>query len=433
MRKLNILPHPVHDIHRNDDLRRAYIANIDSDISPNMSAENDAPVNVSYRGVRHRNAISGVQNTQENIFYLPWWDFYFKAQEVAEAYLDPGYDHLFYIARGGMSVVHRLAHILGIPSGGQRMSPLSIQRHASDSIQARSIPPRLLEPIRPELVTGKRVLLVEDTIGQGATLQCALTELQQHHPAAVDIVIAGLDHADFSRWASPDLRETISEMVVCFDYWGWMVLPWEMQAADAFQMAAAASKVPYSQMTALERRRAWQACGGYSANNRHYDARWLQRFIPIIQDMIHPASAIIELCPGATVPWLDTQLGAQFDASIDYLPMARESHLGLFSCPRSSADMIVARNVLPSQMGIHGWQTLLESVKYALKPGGHFIFDYLDRAGIKRRQDVRTTRDYYTPPLLDRLMQRCGFAPTKILYAPPPSASLVNFSCFERV
>lgn len=366
---------------------------------------------------------------QEELVYLPWWDFYFKTQEIAAAYLTDSYDHLFYVARGGMSVAHRLAHLLTIPPGGTRMSPLSIQRHTSDAIQSRSVRPKLQQPIAPELVTGKRLLLVEDAIGRGETLLCALTALRKHRPRSIDVVTVGLDHAEFLRWSNRTLRKLLPEIIVCFDYWGWMVFPWETQAADVFQTQQPYSAVPYAQQTPTERRTVWQACGNYSLQNPAYDALWQEDFASVVLPAAHAASTIIEMCPGDAPAWL----AGQFSPESTCLPLARESITALYSYPRATIDMLLLRNIVPSQLGIGCWNELAQVVCHALRPGGYFFFDYLDRTRIVKQADVKSALEYFSARLLSQLLRRYGVIPVNYKYPAPTRGSAVALACFKRM
>lgn len=162
--------------------------------------------------------------------HLSWQAFDARTRELAAAYLEPSYDAIYYVQRGGLTPAHLLAHQLAVPPGGASMHPLVIRRHEDDSVQSATRAPELAGPI-PPAAPGSRLLLVEDTIGAGRTLEVAVRALEAFAPAVLDVFSVGLDHADLAATRhEPGIAAIIERAVIGFDYWGWMIFPWEREA-----------------------------------------------------------------------------------------------------------------------------------------------------------------------------------------------------------
>lgn len=157
-------------------------------------------------------------------YAISWPEVLERLDVLADAYLDAPYDALCYVVRGGMAPAHRLAHRLGLAA--EQLHALTITRHAHDGVQAAAhAPRRTASPLR--LPEGAHVLLVEDTIGAGATLREAIAAIAPFRPRRLDVLTVGLDHADLTRAEQAIAAWPIDRLLVGIDYWGWLVLPWE--------------------------------------------------------------------------------------------------------------------------------------------------------------------------------------------------------------
>ena len=302
-----------------------------------------------------------------DVRHLPWGDFYLRMADLAAAYLAPGYDAIFYVMRGGMTPAHRLAHLLAQPPGGHAMYPLAIRRHEGDEVQSAVIEPEVAAPL-PSLPPGGRLLLVEDTVGEGKTLMVALAALQALRPASVDVVTVGLDHRDWLMKSGRALSDSpLSQAVIGFDYWGWMVFPWENQAVEAFDRPP--SLRPFRPGEAIVR--------------------------PLeLPDEAFAAVAGAVLGPGGPGPCV---------------VLSEHNFREAASLPASSADWVVVRDLLPSRLELQHWRALAEVVKLLLRPGGRLVFAYLDRTRIQEPRDIVPHAEYYTPQLIERLLTKVGF------------------------
>lgn len=172
--------------------------------------------------------------TAQQAIVLDWPTFYDRMRELSRAFLaGERFDRLVFIARGGMTPAHRLAHEIGLPPGGDCLVPMAIRRHETDGVNAKVRFPVLSGPPLPSFGPDERLLLVEDTVGEGLSLRLALAALAEAGARHVTTVSVGLDHADFTRAGGYLRRPGFESILVGFDYWGWLVFPWENEAGGA--------------------------------------------------------------------------------------------------------------------------------------------------------------------------------------------------------
>ena len=155
-------------------------------------------------------------------------------------------------------------------------------------------------------------------------------------------------------------------------------------------------------------------------------AHFSAEILPRTQD----AKIVIELTPGSTIPWH----GLAEKPSGEHYPLCRESFTELLAYPPESVDVILARNVLPTQLGLDSWQEVVQILRRVLKPGGHLIFDYYNRTYVRGAGDIQHQLEYFTMRLLSRYMARQGFR----LDMPESergreSVGVVDIACFTRL
>lgn len=303
---------------------------------------------------------------ETDVRQLAWGDFYRRMGELTQAYLRDDYDRVYFTMRGGMTPAHRLAHLLGVGSGGDNLHPIYIRRHQSDEVQAATVEPVLARPLEP-VPPGAKLLLVEDTVGEGKTAMVAISALSAFQPAVLDVVSVGLDHRDWLMKSGLSLEASpLRAALIGFDYWGWMVFPWENQAAEG-QAPSARPEGP----------------------------------MPLaLRDDQYAAVAGAVLGPG----------GGGDVVVIGEANLAEARQLA-----RESADWVIVRDLLPSRLGILRWRELAGVIKWSLRPGGRLVFAYMDRTRIEGPRDISPDVEYYTPDLTARLLAKVGFKRTEHL------------------
>lgn len=312
---------------------------------------------------------------ESGVTYLDWWDFYFRIESLAHTYLQDGIDAVCYVTSGGMSVAHRLIHALNLTIDKRFIVALPIARHQTHEIQAQAQDVRADGDYDLRALAGKHVLLVDDAVGSGQTLAAAHALVCAANPRRIDTFILGVDHRDRNQRPHPPAHKLIEKAIVGYDYWGWLIFPWEAQAADGF--GAALAPAPYHRMSAAQRGEA------------------LTRAQPI------GGPRSIETCRAAA----RDQLCA---APVISLP---EALPGLFDTPTRRIAALCLPHVLPSQIGCAHWQDVLHAAARWLAPGGLLCFDYAERMSVRASEEltvcgVRLER--YTAPLLAQIAHNVG-------------------------
>jgi uncharacterized protein len=330
---------------------------------------------------------------KSGVTYLDWWDFYFRIESLAHTYLQGGVDAVCYVTSGGMSVAHRLIHALNLTIDKRFIVALPIARHRSHEIQAQPQDVRADGEYDLRALDGKHVLLVDDAVGSGQTLAAAHALVGAANPRRIDTFILGVDHRDRNHRPHPPAHRLIETAVVGFDYWGWLIFPWEAQAADGFGTATAPT--PYHRMSAAQR------CAA------------LTRAQPL------GGARSIEAC---RIALRAQQQAAPLIALPNALP-------GLFETPKQQIAALCLPHALPSQIGCAHWQDVLRAAVCWLAPGGLLCFDYAERMSV-RAGDALTVcgirLERYTAPLLAQIAHNAGF---DVLDARPADAHNIATMC----
>lgn len=123
------------------------------------------------------------------------------------------------ILRGGCVPAVHLAHLLQV----RTMYAVLFQTTLSDEVRAPRTEPRLLAELPPEAVRDRKVLLVDDVINTGLTMQSAVQIVRAHNPSELKTAVLVWDTL------APDGLNLIPS-IRC-DYWiqyvdAWVTFPW---------------------------------------------------------------------------------------------------------------------------------------------------------------------------------------------------------------
>lgn len=146
-----------------------------------------------------------------------WEEIAGLARLLADRLADARIDGVVGIARSGLVPAVMLSHMLGV----RPFAVLDIARTHSDAIRADKSQPANHGSLGLERMRGHRVLLVDDIVGQGLTLDAARRDLLDAgiDPVTATLVVnranlAGRDpHAIVDHWAC--------------EVHGWVIFPWE--------------------------------------------------------------------------------------------------------------------------------------------------------------------------------------------------------------
>lgn len=123
-------------------------------------------------------------------------------------------DTLVPIVRGGMP----LALFLSSNMKNVDTACIHIKRSLTNTVNAAFGIPKVLGVTNPESIKGKNILLTEDTVDVGLTLDCAIEEIKKYEPKNIYI-------ATFYNFNKEKYRD-----IICGEYKKeqcWIIFPWE--------------------------------------------------------------------------------------------------------------------------------------------------------------------------------------------------------------
>ena len=105
---------------------------------------------------------------------LSWKEIDQQVELLCENLQGKAVDVIVGITRSGLIPAVMIAHRLAI----RDLVPIEIRRTVSDDVQSSKTEPRFLGDVPVEALAGKRVLLVDDIVGEGRTLLHARERLE---------------------------------------------------------------------------------------------------------------------------------------------------------------------------------------------------------------------------------------------------------------
>lgn len=133
-------------------------------------------------------------------------------------------DMVVCLQRGGLIPGVLLSHQLAVAE----MLTIPIRRTTSDAVYADKQVPVLVLPEQASQLAGKDVVLVDDIVGSGETMQAALSALAVFHPRRLRTVsyLVNLDHWEQAHHSSPEQEMTYIGQTIR----AWAIFPWERSA-----------------------------------------------------------------------------------------------------------------------------------------------------------------------------------------------------------
>lgn len=126
-------------------------------------------------------------------------------------------DTLVPILRGGAP----LGNILSSNMKDTDIAYIHIRRSTSDEINASLGMPVLKGVTNVEKITGKNILIVDDMLDKGVTMEFAIKELEKLKPLSVHVAVL----YDFSEFKNKDIIIT----GLCMENKKWIIFPWEKE------------------------------------------------------------------------------------------------------------------------------------------------------------------------------------------------------------
>jgi len=124
------------------------------------------------------------------------------------------------IQRGGLIPATIISHTLKI----RDVMVVNIKRTTSDKVNSNKIPAKILSPLDKNKVMNRRVLIVDDIIGSGETLNVLEKSINNLHPADLRKAILIKNEDNFVK---SSLKETIKIDYLGKTVHGWVIFPWE--------------------------------------------------------------------------------------------------------------------------------------------------------------------------------------------------------------
>lgn len=132
--------------------------------------------------------------------YVTWDDYHHAIEQLAAAVYDSGwqFNQIVCIARGGLRIGDTLSRIFKLP-----LAIISTQSYAGEGGRERGVLTVAEHMTMTTPTLGDRVLLVDDLVDSGVTLDVVRRHLRSAYPAIVDLRTAVLWHKECSTCA-PD-------------------------------------------------------------------------------------------------------------------------------------------------------------------------------------------------------------------------------------
>lgn len=124
------------------------------------------------------------------------------------------------IQRGGLIPATIISHTLKI----RDVLVVDIKRTTSDEVNSNKIPAKVLSPIDKNKIMNRRVLIVDDIVGSGETLNILEKRINNLHPAGLRKAILIKNEDNFVKSV---LKETIKIDYLGEIVHGWVIFPWE--------------------------------------------------------------------------------------------------------------------------------------------------------------------------------------------------------------
>lgn len=153
------------------------------------------------------------------VYEMSWDEVYSGAKNIISEIKEKNIkiDTLVPILRGGAP----LGNILSSNMNGTDIAYLHIRRSTSDEINAPLGTPVLKGITNEEKIRGKNLLIVDDMLDKGVTMEFAIQELEKLEPASVHVAVL----YDFSKFENKDIVIAGLNM----NEKKWILFPWEKE------------------------------------------------------------------------------------------------------------------------------------------------------------------------------------------------------------
>ncbi len=153
---------------------------------------------------------------------LSWTDVTGMVELLARTLRRSPFDMVIGVSRSGLIPAVMLSHVLNVREFGA----VDIRRTESDAVRAIKRPPLVTgHGMNVDNLQSRRVLLVDDIVGEGATLKAAVSFLKERGAGVVSAALV------VNRANCAEEPETIVDRFACTVH-DWVVFPWEGKHVD---------------------------------------------------------------------------------------------------------------------------------------------------------------------------------------------------------
>jgi len=158
----------------------------------------------------------------DKINYFDWVEIeniiHQLATEIKKTY-NP--DILISAVRGGMIPSVILSHILNV----RDIQNVNIKETISDDINAKKNTPVLDNNLNLNNITGKKVLIVDDILGSGATIRTLKDEIKKWNPKEIKTAVCIINEENWEKSNTVTYENLVEYNGKCVR--GWVIFPWE--------------------------------------------------------------------------------------------------------------------------------------------------------------------------------------------------------------
>ncbi|HBC84717.1 MAG TPA: hypothetical protein DCZ30_04725 [Clostridiales bacterium] len=140
------------------------------------------------------------------------------AKDIKKSY-NP--DIIISVVRGGMIPSVILSHILDI----RDIENINVKETISDEINSLKHEPIVDKNLNLNKIKGKKVLVVDDIIGSGATIRKIKEEIEKWEPDEIKTAVCVVNEENWEKSNEDNYESSIDYKGKCVR--GWVVFPWE--------------------------------------------------------------------------------------------------------------------------------------------------------------------------------------------------------------
>ncbi len=155
------------------------------------------------------------------VHQFTWRDVEQAACAIETSVREMSFDAIVGISRSGLIPAVILSHRLGV----RDFSVIDVHRTVTDDVDARKQPVYIGEWLNDRLLKDRRVLLVDDIVGEGETM-LAVKRIAGGYASEVTSAALVVNQANL-RHRTPD---QVVDYYGCL-LWGWVIFPWEPRQA----------------------------------------------------------------------------------------------------------------------------------------------------------------------------------------------------------